>query len=401
MRPARSQNRSAAKALACGASLMLLAALRPANAHAAGPSAVAPYSVSTFAVSESGYSAPDSITFSPKNVFVGYGNGGAPDGSGGAMSTIVEYTMDGTVVKTFTVTGHNDGLRYNLRTSNLWALQNEDANTNLAIIDLSTGRQKVIQIGTGPHGGGYDDIVFDGDSAFFSASNPSVNTEPGIVRFKHQGDKVELTGIINDNASATDVTTGKTVTLNLTDPDSMILDPYGELLLDSQQDGELVIVQHPGRKCQNVLVVPLTSEAGGTTIGNTTFDDTVFANAARGELLVADKDGEAVYAITAPYFAPGAAYSAVVVVNMPITGSNVVQFVGQTNLTTGFVTPIVNGLLNPGGMAFIPADHDAGLGPPAGDKEADECSPCLERDAGGLDEAGILGQAHADGHCDR
>jgi hypothetical protein len=367
------QTGATAKALTCGASLMLLAALRPAPAQAVGPSAVAPYSFSTFAVSKNGYSAPDSITFSRFNVFVGYGNGGAPDGSGGAMSTIVKYKMDGTVVRTFTVVGHNDGLRFNLQTGDLWALQNEDANSTLIIIDPKSGKQKTYVLGTGPHGGGYDDLIFDGDSVFISASNPSTNTEPAIASLKLKGKKVKLTGVINDDASATDVTTGDTVTLNLTDPDSLMLDPFGELLLDSQQDGELVIVQHPGRRCQNVLVIPLTSEAGGSTIGNTTFDDTVFANAPQGELLVADKDGEAVYAITAPYFAPGAAYSAVVVVSTPITGSTVAAFVGQTNLTTGFVTPILNGLQNPGGMAFIPADHDPNLGPAAGGAGAGEC----------------------------
>jgi len=120
---------------------------------------------------------------------------------------------------------------------------------------------------------------------------------------------------------------------------------------------------------------------------------------------VADKDGEAVYAIKAPYFAPGAAYSAVVGVNTPITGRNVARFVGQTNLTTGFVTPIVNWLLNPSGMAFSPADHDARLSPPAGDEEANECpsarGPWLERDVRGLDEAGIVGQANIGERCGR
>src|ERR1700692_4863959 len=72
-----------------------------------------PYALSTFAQSEGVYSDPDSVTFNGKDIFVGYGNGGAPDGSGGAMSTIVEYDMTGTVVTTFTVVGHNDGLRIN------------------------------------------------------------------------------------------------------------------------------------------------------------------------------------------------------------------------------------------------------------------------------------------------
>jgi hypothetical protein len=361
-----------AKALACGASLMLLAALRPASARAVvvAPTPVAPYSLSTFAVSQNGYSKPDSITFSRTNVFVGYGNGGNPDGSGGAMSTIVKYKMDGTVVKTYTVVGHNDGLRFNRAAGDLWALQNEDGNSTLVIIEPGSGKQKTFTLGTGPHGGGYDDIVFDGNSVFISASAPTLatNTAPAIVSLKLKGKKVTLTGVLNGNASAINVTTGTAVTLNLQDPDSMIRDPFGELVLDSQSDGELVIVQHPGRRCQNVLVVPLTSTAGGPTAGNTTADDTVFADAAQGELLVADKSGDKVYAIRTPYFAPGAAYTAVVATGTP-GGSTVAAFVGRTDLTTGFITPIVNGLLNPGGMAFIPAEHDVDLSPVAGGEE--------------------------------
>jgi hypothetical protein len=69
-----------------------------------------PYTLSTFAQSESGYSDPDSVTFNESNIFVGYGNGGAPDGSGGAMSTIVEYDMTGKVVTTFTVVGQISAL---------------------------------------------------------------------------------------------------------------------------------------------------------------------------------------------------------------------------------------------------------------------------------------------------
>jgi hypothetical protein len=276
------------------------------------------------------------------------------------------------VMKTYTVVGHNDGLRYNTATGDLWALQNEDANATLVIIEPGTGKQKTFVFGTGPHGGGYDDLVFDSDSVFISASNPSTNTEPGIVRLKREKGKVKLTGVLNDDASATDVTTGDSVTLNLTDPDSLMLDPFGELVLDSQGDGELVIVQHPGRSCQNVLLVPLTSAAGGTTAGNTTADDTVFADAAKGTLLVADKSADKVYSITTPYFAPGAAYSAVVATSTP-GGATVDAFVGRTDLTTGFVTPVLDGLQNPGGMAFIPADPDAELEPEAGGKEANEC----------------------------
>jgi hypothetical protein len=321
--------------------------------------AVAPYTVTTFATAPTGLSAPDSVTFSSTNVFIGYGNGGQPDGSGGAMSNVVEYDFKGTLIKNFTIVGHNDGLRFNPQTNELWAVQNEDGNANLSILDLKTGKQKIYQLGTGPHGGGYDDIDFNNKDVYLSASAPTINpnTAPAIVSLKLTGKKVALTGIFNGNAPATNVTSGEPETLNLQDPDSMIVDPLGELVMTSQGDGELIIVQHPGLKCQDAFVVPLTSEVGGPTVGDTQLDDTVFTTQSAGELLVADKGLNTVYKITVPYFA-ASAYSAVSVFATPTAPNPIESFVGQTNLTNGFVTPIVNGMSNPGGMTFIPSEGD-------------------------------------------
>lgn len=337
----------------------MMIAVNPASSRAQVV-AVPPYTVTTFATAPTGLSAPDSITFSSTNVFVGYGNGGMPDGSDGAMSNVIEYDFKGNLIQNFkNIVGHNDGLRYNPVTKELWALQNEDGNANLAIIDLKTGNQKIYQLGTGPHGGGYDDIDFNNKDIYISASAPTINpnTAPAIVSLTFKGKKPVLTGILSANATVTNVTTGMPDMLNLQDPDSMIVDPLGELVLDSQGDGELIVVQHPGLKCQDAFLVPMTSEAGGSTIGDTQLDDTVFTTQSAGELLVADKGLNAVYAITAPYFA-ASAYSAVSVFETPTAANPIESFVGQTNLTTGFITPIVNGMSNPGGMAFIPSGVD-------------------------------------------
>jgi hypothetical protein len=214
-------------------------------------------------------------------------------------------------------------------------------------------------LGTGPQNGGYDDIDFNNRAIYISASDPmniNPNTAPAIVSLRITGKKFALTPILNGNAPATNVITGSQETLNLQDPDSMIVDPLGELVMTSQGDGELIIVQHPGLPCQNAFVVPLSSEAGPGA-AETQLDDTVFTNQSAGELLVADKGTNTVYAITAPYFA-AAAYSAVQVF-VPANALNpTTSFVGQTNLTTGVVTPIVNGMGNPGGMAFIPSGVD-------------------------------------------
>jgi hypothetical protein len=45
-------------------------------------------------------------------VFVGYGNGGAPDGSGGTVSNIIVYDFKGNLISNFVIAGHNDGLRF-------------------------------------------------------------------------------------------------------------------------------------------------------------------------------------------------------------------------------------------------------------------------------------------------
>ena len=311
-----------------------------------------PYALSTFAQSENGYTDPDSVTFNESNIFVGYGNNGAPDGSGGAMSTIVEYDMSGTVVTTFTVVGHNDGLRINPSDGTLWALQNEDANPNLAIIDLKTAKQTVIQFPEPtPHGGGYDDLVFTDGGIFISASNPAnnPNTGPAIISVDLKGKKLTVAPVLAGEAMATSVLTGAAVTLNLQDPDSMILDPFGELVLDSQADGELVVVHFPGQSCQSAFVVPLTYPTGPDTFAGLMADDTAFATSNSGFIIFADKQLQTVFKITAPYFFIGAAYTAF----QDNTGT--FGFVGRTDFSTGVSTPIITGLGNPGGMAFIPS----------------------------------------------
>ncbi len=319
-----------------------------------GPLVTPPYSLTTFAQSESGYFDPDSVTFNASNIFVGYGNGGAPDGSGGAISTIVEYDMTGKVITTFMVTGHNDGLRINPSDGTLWALQNEDANANLAVIDLKSGKQTVTQFPSpAPHGGGYDDLVFTKGATFISASNPAnnPNTGPAIVAVKLKGKTIAVTPVLAGTAPATNVLTGATVTLNLQDPDSMILDPFGELILDSQGDGEEIVVHFPGQSCQSAFVVPLTypTPMGPDPFAGLMADDTAFATSNDGFIIFADKQLQTVYKITAPYFFIGAAYTAF----QDDTGT--FGFVGRTDFSTGVSTPIITGLGNPGGMAFIPS----------------------------------------------
>lgn len=303
-----------------------------------------PYKLSVFASAPAGMSAPDSIAVLGEYVFVGYGDGHKPDGSDGLNSQIVKYKMDGSIDHIYSVPGHSDGLKIDPCTHLLWALQNEDSNPNLVIIDPRTNQQRQYTFGPTMHGGGYDDIVFRDGKVFISASNPSNNPNngPAIVRAWLNGDMVEVEPVLAGDASAIDIPTDTTVQLNLQDPDSMTLNPLGDLVLDSQADQQLIIVSHPGYKGQRALRLPLSymSSSGVTPVE---VDDTAFVTSSQGFILFADKTLNKVFALRKSAFSPGVAY----------TAADGGMFVGTIDLSSGVITPVVTGLGNPGGLVFV------------------------------------------------
>jgi hypothetical protein len=332
-----------------------------------GQTATPPYELQVFANAPQGLSAPDSIAVLGDHVFVGYGDGHLPDGSDGLNSQVVEFAKDGSVVHVYTVPGHSDGLKVDPSTHLLWALQNEDANANLVIINPETHHQKLYTFGPTQHGGGYDDLVFRGCKVYISASNPANNPNlgPAIVSATLEGNTVDVKPVLAGNASAIDVTTDGLVTLNLQDPDSMTLDPEGNLVLDSQGDHLLIIVSHPGASDQRVVQLPLTALTPTGIVAPIEVDDTAFVTSSEGFILFADKGLNTVFRLNKKAFAPGAAY----------TAADGGPFVGTIDLTTGFITPIVTGLMNPGGLVFVDTSkHDRD-----GSREEDRDS-CRDRD---------------------
>jgi hypothetical protein len=335
---------------------------------ALGQTAVSPYDLTVFAKAPSGLSAPDSIAVLRDHVFVGYGDGHAPDGTDGLNSQVVEFTMDGTAVYAYTVPGHNDGLKVDPSTHLLWALQNEDANANIVIINTETHETKLYTFGATLHGGGYDDIVFRGCKIYVSASNPakSPNTGPAIVSIRLTGSTVEIEPVLEGNASAIDIPTDASVQLNLQDPDSMTLDPLGNIVLDSQGDQELLFVSNPGSSSQRVLHLPLSYMTPSGPMAVET-DDTAFVTSTEGFILFADKGLNTVYKLSKKAFVPGTAF----------TAADGGPFVGTLDLTTGVVTPIVTGLKGPGGMMFV----DTSKRSRGGDDSRDgDRSSCRERE---------------------
>jgi len=84
-----------------------------------------------------GGTQPDSVAIGGGSVWVEYGNTADSTGAGGT-STIVQYSTNGAVQHNYTISGLVDGLKFNPTTGMVWALQNNDANATLSIINPTT-----------------------------------------------------------------------------------------------------------------------------------------------------------------------------------------------------------------------------------------------------------------------
>jgi len=337
----------------CGVLLALLAIALPAAAQTS-PVANPPYTIKIFAKGPAGTSQPDSIVQWGDHIIVGFENGVAKDGTDGKSSTIVQSSLSGKVERTFSVPGHNDGLRV-IGEDDLWAVQNEDANPNLVVIHLNAGTKKQYKFPPTPHGGGNDDMVVKNGEVFTTASNPNLDTMgnnvfPALVRASLSGTSVLVEPVLDGNASATDISTGTAVTLYLTDPDSLTIDPRGNILLDSQADSELVFIRHPFTGERKVGRLKITSAVTGPMNATITLDDTAFAPNPKAFLLVTDVGAGLIYRIDSETFGfePGTAYSA----------SDTLGLAGTLNLDNGVVTPVVTGFGSARGPLFVSPDGD-------------------------------------------
>jgi sugar lactone lactonase YvrE len=273
-------------------------------------------------------------------VYIDYQNTTAKDCTDKNTSTVVQYDMNGKMLKTFTVPGHSDGMRADPSTHLLWVTSCEDGNAKFVTIDPSSGTITPYIIPPSPHGGGYDDLCFLNGMVFIAASNPNLNSAganvfPAVDKITLGNGKVNLTPVLMGNATATDLLAKAKTTLSEVDPDSMTVDAKGQLVLVNQAGSELVFLNNPGTPQQTVTRMPVGDQ----------LDDTVWTTSSQGRLLVSDGVIGNTYWITA---FPGTVYT------QGPDDSGVVGFVGVINMTTGFITPVVIGLAHPTGMIFVP-----------------------------------------------
>src|ERR1700716_46750 len=241
----------------------------------------------TFASAPTGSSAPDSITMENGSFFVEYGNGADSTGAGGS-STIVQYDKAGNIEHSYSIAGSVDGLKYNPYTKEIWALQNQDGNSTLTLINPVTHQV------TGPLSfanpsatRGYDDVVFTGDKVFLSYTNPNGTGDPTLVELVN-GDRptgtLLTTTILSDGAMGFNTVTGKIELVPQTDPDSLKIAPNGDLLLTSGADGTIIDVQNAGTPSQAVSFTTIK----GVTAGNAGLDDVIKPSATAGTFYLTD-----------------------------------------------------------------------------------------------------------------
>lgn len=289
-----------------------------------------------------GGTSPDSVQFGDGSLWIAYQNGAASTGGSGS-STVVRYSPSGTVINTWSIAGNVDGLRID-PSGTVWALQNNDANSALTTINPITNATTSYTYGssyTNVSGRGFDDVQFTNGQVFLSETNPVSGTDPIVVRMTTPlASPLQIAGILNSTFTGINLATGNSQSTTITDPDSLILTPGGDLALTGEADQEIVFIHNEGAANQSETFVQLLG-TNGKTIGGSP-DDTAYPTANSGYFYIADTGANIVYRVTATGLTPGEVYV------------DVGKVFGSLDLSTGVVTPIFTGV-SPHGVQFVAA----------------------------------------------
>ena len=317
--------------------------------------AAATFSVQQFATGAAvGGTSPDSVLLADNSIWISYQNGADSTGASGS-STVVRYTPGGTVQNTWTIAGNVDGLRAD-PTGQIWAMQNNDGNSALTVINPTTNATTPYTYGNSytangnAAGRGFDDAAFTNGKVFLSETNPATGTDPILLQLTTGlTSPLQVSGLLNSTFTGTNLATGAPASTTITDPDSLVLMPNGNLALTGEADQTIVFIQNPGAANQSESFVSLLGTNGQTITGLP--DDTIYNTAAGGFFYIADTGANIVYRITANGLAANSVFI------------NVGNEFGSLDTATGIVTPIFTGV-SPHGGEFV-TFADSGIPEPA------------------------------------
>jgi hypothetical protein len=252
--------------------------------------------ISTLAVAPTGSSGPDSITLANGDIWVAYTNGAESHGLSGA-STIVEYDKSGHIDHTYQINGSVDGLKFDPFTGDIWALQNQDGNSTLTIIDPEDHTlSKPLSYAMPSATSGYDDVVFTQGKVFMSFTNPTNPGDPTLVQVTNGNDPdhgpLNTKPILAFGDMGINLENGLTEVIPQTDPDSLKLAPNGDLLLSGGADQTIIDVHDAGTSHQTVAFTQIKGVTGG-------LDDVLKVDASSGTFYLSDTADNRVLAVHA------------------------------------------------------------------------------------------------------
>src|SRR5271166_923008 len=291
-------------------------------------------------------SAPDSITVGNGSVWVEYGNGASSTGGPGS-STIVQYSPAGSIQSTYTIAGSVDGLKIDPSTGLVWALQNQDANSTLSLINPTTHAiTGPLSYASPPYvygansSRGYDDVAFRGSQVFLSYTNSTGASDP-VVQLLNQGHAPSGT------LTTTDVVIAGQTGVPTPDTDSLKTAPDRNLVLTDGDGGRVALISNPGSAGQTISNVQI--KAGGTNVSG--LDDVLFPSATSETLYVSDTANNDVFAVSLTGLD----------LNPPIASIGSLQELALVDTTTGNATPLLTAagvptgkFTSPHGLDFAP-----------------------------------------------
>lgn len=250
----------------------------------------------------------------------------------------------GAVLNTWTIKGNVDGLNIDPTSGVVWALQNNDGNSALTVINPTTNATTSYTYGntyTNVANRGFDDVVFSKGNIFISETNPASGTDPVIVKLTTglHSPPLQISPILNSTFTGTNLATGLPANISITDSDSLKLTTSGLLALTGEADQKIAFISNPGTGSQTETFLSLLGTNGQAITGKP--DDTIFPNATGGFFYIADTGTNTVYRIAAAGLAPGSVYI------------DVGDEFGILDTTTGIATPIFTGV-SPHGADFVP-----------------------------------------------
>jgi hypothetical protein len=182
-------------------------------------------------------------------------------------------------------------------------------------------------------------VAFPKGTTFLSETNPAGPTDPIVLRLTTGlSSPLQVSGILSSQFTAVNLATGLSGVDNITDSDSLILAPNGDLVLTGEADQQLVFIHNAGQSNQSESFINLLGTNGMTINGLP--DDSSFPTSKDGYFLVADTGANIVYRVWVSNLAAGSVFV------------DVGNEFGSLDLSTGIVTPIFTGT-SPHGLEFV------------------------------------------------